>query len=868
MFALANAVVIIPVRIDQPLRLQNLQRNLQFLKTHLDIEILVIEQDVETKLPEDIPHLFIRDGDTFHKTRLFNHCVQQTNKLVCFFLDTDILVDPQAYQKAYTDILEDRIDLCLLYKRNTHEYVEVDPTVLNGSSPEMWMDTLRTLPGTPATCEGGIVAFRRSSYLHIGGFNEHFIGYGTEDSEILLRARKCGLRYQELPFSIYHQTHQVGYRLSSLNTSHQSFYIMRNTEIESPNTLLKQMAFSSERYVTLKSQNGRLGNVLFELAFLFDYAKQSRRVPFLRVPAAYESFLQPILSLMRTPPNLHRKKIESYNENAAFYNEICPDISTIPILEVNIGYVQCPILHHYSLWLMRDLFSSKQPPRDSTDVAIHIRRGDYLQFAATYEQLGAPYYSRAIAMMRSFLPTCRFLVFTDSLQAVKNEPYLQGRDIEFFDDSGMKPWEVLQEMSRFQNFILANSTFSWWGARLSKQTNKVIAPLHWTNTESPECLGFWSMIYDPSWIRVSNRNITILSADRQFDLFRPAVASIADIALVQNIPTTRLPAYIVALLTDNPQPLLQSPRPPTVDYLFSTKITSVDLPHPSWRGRPVVYVSSPERPCHFPFIQSVTETLRSGPSLSVMMLVMKKTRPGCIFQTIDSLFKQSYRSWELLYVTPSDENSPVGIVTLPRFATPKILCVLPIDERQKLSSVFYARTPAIATVFAGCMFTKNKLQDQIQYIHKYPVQATYYITSQGKSHISTYRRGLTMNRISWDSNLYGTLMFRRDCITTPDCWLSNDLSVKMITQATTQFVPDIFNPENKDKTPNFEDPETISVQSSILKPTLPASLVPPATTPKTTFETYYQQRRASSAIQNIQNQIQQYRGSTGLRFAV
>lgn len=865
MFVLTNAVILLPVRIDQPLRLQNLQRNIQFLKTHLDVEILVIEQDAETKIPNDIPNLFVRDGDTFHKTRLFNLGVQQTNKSVCFFLDVDVLVDPKAYEMAYTKLMNNQADVCLLYKRNAREYVEVDPELLKDSPCETWMDKLRELRGIPAKCEGGIVAFRRSSYLDIGGFNEYFIGYGSEDSEILLRSRRCGLRYEELPFSIYHQTHDVKYRLDAISTAHQGYFVMRNSEIHSVDALRQQMTLTSPRYVTKIFKGGRLGNVIFELAFLFDYAKQTRRIPFMHVPSEYKEFLEPLTSQMGSLPKGPRQRLESHNDNSVFYNEIPLNISDTPIVEVDVGYAQCPLLHRNSIWLMRDLFSSKKEARHPTDVLIHIRRGDYTQFVSTYEQLGELYYRRAMTKMREWIPGCRFIVFTDNPSSVKQESYLQTDDVQFFDDSSMKPWEILQEMSRFQNFIVANSTFSWWGAKLSKHANKVIAPLHWTNTDSPRCLGFWSMIYEPEWVRISNRNITILSTDPQFDLFRPAEGQVADISIVRNIPATRLPARIVALLTDNPHAVLQSPRPAHVDCVFSTKVTSVGLPHPSWRGHPAIYVSSPEHPTHFSFIQSVTETLRSTPSLSVMMLVMKKTRPGSVFQSIDSLFKQSYRSWEILYVTPSDENSFVGILTLPRMAIPKILCILPIQERQTLSSVFYARTPNVAVVFAGCIFMKNKLEDQTREIQKYPVQATYYVTPQGKSHVPIYRTAFTMNRIRQDSNLYSTLMFQRTCITTPDYWLPGEMSVKMNTQATTRFVSDVFDPGNEPEQPNFQTPEPIS---SILNPGLPTSLVPPVTSPKTTFETYFQQRKAASAVQNIQRQIQQYRGSSGLRFAI
>lgn len=762
MYELSDAIIVIPVRIDQPKRLANLERNIAFLNAHLNVEICVIEQDSEPHVPSSLNPMFIRDGDTFHKSKLFNIAVQRSIRQVCFFLDVDILVDPEAYKQAYDRLSSNTSDVCLLYTRNnpTYQYVDFEPTILAESSPMKWMGLLKESTGVLASCEGGIVAFRRDKFQSIGGFNERFIGYGHEDSEIITRAKKFGLRYQELPFSIYHQTHDALFMVHGIQTGYKSLYIENFTRSKSASILQTEFIPTHPKFVTLKPSGGRLGNLLFEVAALFQYAKQTCRIPFISIPPSYSSFLQPLIARMTYPsPNLERKTIRSVGcKDATFYTEFPLVFDDTPILELEGGYLQSPEMFRDVKWMIQDLLGSKESPYPETRVMVHVRRGDYKYHAHTYEQLGDLYYRRSMTYMKQKIPSCTFVVFSDEPAVVRTYQCFQRKDVEFFDDTGMDSTAVLQEMSRYQSFILANSTFGLWSALLSKCASTVVAPLHWSRIDSPDNLGFWNTIYDPSWIRIGNHPLTILSDDSQFDLFRPADGSTADIAIyTKSIPSVSPNAHIVAVVTNHAETYVYSERSPCVDYIFSSSMKHLNLLHPSWRDRPVVYVGTPGTLEFFHYIQTVTETLRDRPIISVLLSNSPDDRPGTIFQTLHSIYRQTDKSWEILF--PYLNGGVVAGEHALRFlAIPKLLCVL-VTGSSVGQTTRYARTTLIAYAKAGTLLTRRRFEVQRSAVKPHSICATNYIDYTGNRSVIPYAISSLLGSVQDPNTLRNTFMF-------------------------------------------------------------------------------------------------------------
>lgn len=123
--------------------------------------------------------------------------------------------------------------------------------------------------------------------------------------------------------------------------------------------------------------------------------------------------------------------------------------------------------------------------RDSGSViSLHVRRGDLAHASETLKRPGAvygpptalEYVERAMAY---FPPPCTFLVFSDSEQDIAwCRRHIRAERLAF--SSGRTDVEDLVLMSQCDHHIIANSTFSWWGAWLNPSMDKrVIAPSAW-----------------------------------------------------------------------------------------------------------------------------------------------------------------------------------------------------------------------------------------------------------------------------------------------------------------------------------------------------------------------------------------------------
>jgi hypothetical protein len=139
----------------------------------------------------------------------------------------------------------------------------------------------------------------------------------------------------------------------------------------------------------------------------------------------------------------------------------------------------------------------------SNAVAIHVRRGDYVtnQNANVFHGL-APidYYNQSIEYMRSKTDSPRFFVFSDDIAWCKGNLPL-GEDAVFVEGNGGKlAYEDIRLMQSCKHNIIANSSFSWWGAWLNENDKKiVVAPKVWFQDQDANSK---TQIVPEGWVRV------------------------------------------------------------------------------------------------------------------------------------------------------------------------------------------------------------------------------------------------------------------------------------------------------------------------------------------------------------------------------
>lgn len=134
-------------------------------------------------------------------------------------------------------------------------------------------------------------------------------------------------------------------------------------------------------------------------------------------------------------------------------------------------------------------------------VCVHVRRGDYMnpEFRDRYLVCNEKYYRKAINLMKSKLNNPVFYFFSEDIKWVKSLKFDCNAKYVDLDNPD---YEELRLMYLCKNFIISNSTFSWWAQYLSDTTDKiVIAPCCWMNDKNCN----YDPIYDSNWILVDNK---------------------------------------------------------------------------------------------------------------------------------------------------------------------------------------------------------------------------------------------------------------------------------------------------------------------------------------------------------------------------
>lgn len=208
---------------------------------------------------------------------------------------------------------------------------------------------------------------------------------------------------------------------------------------------------------------------------------RARRIQAYTEPLALNHTFQPDLPLTGNPSTLY---LSGFFQTHKLPTLIEPQLRTALIFRNAPNEKNRDILQQIS--------QSQNP------VSLHVRRGDYLLAKEAMSAIPDSYYANAIAYFRERLQDPTFFIFSDDIPYTRQSLPKDIRAV--FVDHNQDPalaHEDLRLMSACHHHIIANSSFSWWGAWLNPCPDKVVfAPKYWRLTPD----SYYPDLYSPNWI--------------------------------------------------------------------------------------------------------------------------------------------------------------------------------------------------------------------------------------------------------------------------------------------------------------------------------------------------------------------------------
>lgn len=206
---------------------------------------------------------------------------------------------------------------------------------------------------------------------------------------------------------------------------------------------------------------GRLGNNLFQAAAVVGYAEK-HGVDY-ALPLGYHH-----QNIYRFFPKFKYQYIRTHwpkhEEQECKFTEVPFNSNGLHFH----GFFQTERYFEHCKDKIMDLLNLRYAPSDF--VSLHVRRGDYLQYPANFPTLTESYLNDAMSRFEGK----KFLVFSDDIQWCKTTftTTYPNKQFEFCENGN--EYEELSLMSSCEHNIIANSSFSWWGAWANRNPDKIV----------------------------------------------------------------------------------------------------------------------------------------------------------------------------------------------------------------------------------------------------------------------------------------------------------------------------------------------------------------------------------------------------------
>ena len=225
---------------------------------------------------------------------------------------------------------------------------------------------------------------------------------------------------------------------------------------------------------------GGLGNQLFQISTAYAHAKDMGCDLILQdgqhhLPlqgSNVESYKSNLYTNLEFTGNFDLNCFTPYQEPSFAFNKL-PQATNLYLM----GYFQSEkYFKSYrkdllDLYNIEFLCNEHVKDLEENTISLHVRRGDYLNLQDSHPCLDLPYYEKALKRFPYWYPVLVFSQFTD-----KRFTFMEGNS-DLVD---------LLTMTKCTHHIIANSSFSWWGAWLCDLEGIKVAPGKWFGPNGPQ----------------------------------------------------------------------------------------------------------------------------------------------------------------------------------------------------------------------------------------------------------------------------------------------------------------------------------------------------------------------------------------------
>lgn len=192
-------------------RLSNLKITLEWLKNFPNIEVVIVEQDSESRLvlpsssnyPFQIKHIFAKNDKLFNRSWGFNVAIRNTTNPILIFGDSDMIIAPNVINETIKLLSTNQFDaispFAKCYDLSGEETLNIDL-----QNFDYMLE--RKIRGGMNFCSG-IVAYNRSALERIFAWDERFEGWGGEDDIQFMKTRQV-LKFMMMNANCFHLNHE------------------------------------------------------------------------------------------------------------------------------------------------------------------------------------------------------------------------------------------------------------------------------------------------------------------------------------------------------------------------------------------------------------------------------------------------------------------------------------------------------------------------------------------------------------------------------------------------------------------------------------------------------------------------------------